>query len=118
MVGVTVGIRRRLRLFGVGFRATLEDTSKSDPKLALKLGFREERRIPLAPLAAVGVHRTAARLEGRSKGSLIRVEGPSRERVHQAASDLRDLRRPDSYKGKGVQYDQERLVLKKGKREL
>jgi hypothetical protein len=86
--------------------------------LSLKLGYREERRVPLEPLKAVGVQVTPSRLEGRSKGTLIRVEGLSRERVNQVAADLRKLRLPDSYKGKGRQYDHEKLILKKGKREL
>ena len=66
----------------------------------------------------MGVQVTPSRLESRSKGTLIRVEGLSRERVNQVAADLRKLRLPDSYKGKGIQYDREKLILKKGKREL
>ena len=115
--GVMVGVRRRLRLVGVGFRATVTQTTPSGPVRALKLGYREERQIALEPLKSIGVDLSAARLEGRSKGTLIRVEGLDRERVNRAAADLRNLRRPDSYKGKGIQYDHERLTLKKGKRE-
>jgi len=116
--GVIIGVRRRLSLVGVGFRATVVPASKeAGSALSLKLGYREERRVLLEPLKAVGVHVTPSRLESRSKGTLIRVEGLSRERVNQTASDLRKLRLPDSYKGKGVQYDREKLSLKKGKRE-
>lgn len=117
--GVRTGVRRRLSRVGVGFRATVVSTDKEiGPRLSLKLGYREERRVPLEPLKAVGVDVTPSRLEGRSKGTLIRVEGLSRERVNQVAADLRKLRLPDSYKGKGMQYDREKLILKKGKREL
>ena len=117
--GVRTGVRRRLSIVGVGFRATVVPANKgTGPALSLKLGYREERRVPLEPLKAVGVQVTPSRLEGRSKGTLIRVEGLSRERVNQVAADLRKLRLPDSYKGKGMQYDREKLILKKGKREL
>jgi len=116
--GVRTGVRRRLSRVGVGFRATVLPASKEvGPTLSLKLGYREERRVPLEPLNAIGVRVTPSRLEGRSKGTLIRVEGLNRERVNQVAADLRKLRLPDSYKGKGIQYDREKLVLKKGKRE-
>ena len=115
--GVTRGIRRRLRLVGVGFRASATSSSTKDQVLSLKLGYREERQVALGPLAAKGVKLTAARLEGRSKATLINVEGTDLEQVHQVSANLRKLRVPDSYKGKGIQYDQEKLSLKKGKRE-
>lgn len=116
--GVRTGVRRRLSRVGVGFRATLlPATKEAGATLSLKLGYREERRVPLEPLKLAGVEVTPSRLEGRSKGTLIRVEGLNRERVNQVAADLRKLRLPDSYKGKGIQYDREKLVLKKGKRE-
>lgn len=117
--GVRTGVRRRLSRVGVGFRATVVPASKeTGAVLSLKLGYREERRVFLEALKVVGVQVTPSRLESRSKGTLIRVEGLSRERVNQVAADLRKLRRPDSYKGKGIQYDREKLILKKGKREL
>jgi len=116
--GVTRGIRRRLRLVGVGFRAsTVTSPSTKEQTLNLKLGYREERQVALAPLIAKGIKLTAARLEGRSKATLINVEGTDLEQVHQVSANLRKLRVPDSYKGKGIQYDQEKLSLKKGKRE-
>jgi len=117
--GVRMGVRRRLNRVGVGFRATVIPASATAPlTLSRKLGYREERRVPLDPLKVAGVVVTPSRLDGRSKGTLIRVEGLNRERVNQVAADLRKLRLPDAYKGKGIQYDDEKLVLKKGKREL
>jgi large subunit ribosomal protein L6 len=103
---------------GVGFRATTAPASSTKGQvLSLKLGYREERQVPLASLVSKGIKLTAARLEGRSKATLINVEGTDLEQVHQVSANLRKLRVPDSYKGKGIQYDQEKLSLKKGKRE-
>lgn len=115
--GVRVGTRNRLRLVGVGFRATISKDSSNSPVLSIKLGYREERQVPLMPFKDLGIEVGVARREGRSKGTLVRIEGIHRERVNQLAANLRKFRIPDPYKGKGIQYDTERIVLKKGKRE-
>ena len=115
--GLTRGFRRRLRLVGVGFRATASRDVQDLPALSLKLGYSHDVRLPLAERRARGRDRTASRLEGRSKGTLLRLEGGTRAALHHAAAVVRDLRRPDPYKGKGIHYDREVLRLKKGKRE-
>jgi large subunit ribosomal protein L6 len=115
--GVRVGIRNRLRLVGVGFRATISKDAERNPVLSIKLGYREERQVPLMPFKKLGIEVAVARREGRSKGTLVRIEGTHREGVNQLAANLRKFRIPDPYKGKGIQYDTERIVLKKGKRE-
>ena len=48
---------------------------------------------------------------------LLLIKGIELQRVNQIASEIRDLREPDAYKGKGIQYYGEKLNLKKGKRE-
>ena len=115
--GVRSGVRNRLRLVGVGFRATISKGIDNTPILSMKLGYREERQVTLAPLNQLGLEVAAARREGRAKGTLVRIEGRHRERVNQLAANLRKFRLPDPYKGKGIQYDSERIILKKGKRE-
>lgn len=129
--GLTQGVRCRLRLVGVGFRAipsgslSLGTTSGPTPvgsvpaALTLKLGYSHEVVVPLAPKIAEGISITSSRLDGRTKATLLRIQGASRVRVNQTAVTLRSLRVPDPYKAKGIQYDREseNLQLKKGKRE-
>lgn len=118
--GLSRGIRCRLRLVGVGFRATTTTKTNniSNSILSLKLGYSHEVNVPLSPFQdQFQVTVKSSRLEGRSKGTLISLEGRDRANVYQVASRLRKFRLPDSYKGKGIRYDKEVLTLKKGKRE-
>ncbi len=130
--GLSRGYRRRLRLVGVGFRATLgrfaaatvsaksttPPTSTSSPAtLTRKLGYSHEVRVSLAPRIAQGRDVRTSRLDGRTKGTLLRLQGVDRAKLHSLAASLRTFRRPDSYKGKGIHFDREVLRLKKGKRE-
>lgn len=122
--GLAYGYRRRLRLVGVGFRAS----SPSPTLTTLKLGYSHELSIntsprlsqPAAPglsqhVLPSGVTLHTSRLDGRSKGTLLLLQGYDPAAVNQAAAKIRSLRRPDAYKGKGVHYDREVLRLKKGK---
>ena len=121
--GLSYGYRRRLRLVGVGFRAS--PASSSSATTALKLGYSHELTVGGALQAnpstqhhlslPTGVSLYISRLEGRSKGTLLLLQGADHASVNQAASKVRALRRPDPYKGKGVHYDREVLKLKKGK---
>jgi len=103
-LGVSKGYRRKLRLIGVGFRAAV-----TNKLLTLKIGYSHEviYNIP------VDVEILAA----KAKGTLLFLRGKELHRVCQVAAEIRALRMPDAYKGKGIHYDKERLVLKKGKRE-
>jgi large subunit ribosomal protein L6 len=56
-------------------------------------------------------------LVSKNKGTILIIKGKENYRVQQIAREIRLLRIPDAYKGKGVQYKKEVLVLKKGKRE-
>jgi large subunit ribosomal protein L6 len=119
--GLAYGYRRRLRLVGVGFRAS----SLSPASTALKLGYSHELVVNAASSSSVaskhnlnlpdGVSLQPSRLDGRSKGTLLLLEGSDLSTVNQAAAKVRSLRYPDPYKGKGVHYDREVLKLKKGK---
>jgi len=119
--GLAYGYRRRLRLVGVGFRAS----SSSPAATTLKLGYSHELGVTASFQSAVANphHHTlpdsvslyASRLDGRSKGTLLLLQGSDLAAVNQAAAKVRALRYPDPYKGKGVHYDREVLKLKKGK---
>jgi large subunit ribosomal protein L6 len=103
-IGVTKGYRRKLRLIGVGYRASIAGN-----KLSLKVGFSHE--------LVYNVPEDVTVTCSKAKGTLILIRGKEVQRVNQVASEIRRLRYPDSYKGKGIHYDGEILRLKKGKRE-
>jgi large subunit ribosomal protein L6 len=98
--GVTDGFARELLIEGVGYRA-----EASGKKLTLALGFSHPVVIAVPEGLSVSV-------EGTNK---IKVEGIDRERVGQFASELRGIRPPEPYKGKGVRYADERIRRKVGK---
>ncbi len=98
--GVTLGFTRELQIEGVGYRAEV-----SGKKLTLALGFSHPvvREVPEGLSVSV---------EGVTK---IKVEGIDRDQVGQFAAELRSLRPPEPYKGKGVRYADERIRRKVGK---
>ena len=98
--GVTQGFARELQIEGVGYRA-----EASGKKLTLALGFSHPVVLDVPEGLSVSV-------EGTSK---IKVEGIDRDRVGQFAAELRNLRPPEPYKGKGVRYSDERIRRKVGK---
>jgi len=104
VLGVNKGYRQRLKLVGVGFRASIKEN-----KVALKIGYSHEvfYNIP------EDIQITASKV----KGTFLLIKGKEKERVYQVAKEIRDLRQPDAYKGKGIHYNKEVLKLKKGKRE-
>ena len=93
VVGVTAGYEKVLEVNGVGYRA-----SKQGKKLTLNLGYSHpvEMEDP----------------EGQNK---ITVKGIDKEKVGQYAAEIRDKRRPEPYKGKGIKYADETIRRKVGK---
>lgn len=104
IVGVSKGYRQRLRLVGVGFKAFLKEK-----KVLLKIGYSHE--------VFYNIPEDTKILVSKAKGSFILIKGVEKERVQQIAKDIRNLRKPDAYKGKGIHYYREILKLKKGKKE-
>lgn len=104
MLGVSKGYRRKLRLVGVGFRASVVNN-----RLILKIGYSHEVSYQIPTDVKI--------VCSKAKGTLIVVKGVQAYRVNQVASEIRALRVPDAYKGKGIQFDKEIIKLKKGKRE-
>jgi large subunit ribosomal protein L6 len=100
VVGVTQGFSRELQIEGVGYRA-----EASGKKLTLALGFSHPIVLQVPEGLSVSV-------EGVNK---IKIEGIDRDRVGQFAAELRGLRPPEPYKGKGVRYSDERIRRKVGK---
>lgn len=98
--GVTRGFEKRLELSGLGFRAQVQGGT-----LTLNLGYSHPISYPI-PLDV--------KIEAESPTSLI-ISGIDKQRVGQVAAQIRDFRKPEPYKGKGVKYANERIRRKAGK---
>jgi large subunit ribosomal protein L6 len=98
--GVTDGFVRELEIEGVGYRAEVDGT-----KLKLALGFSHPVVMEIPAGLKVSVERNVS----------IRIEGIDREVVGQFAANVRGMKPPEPYKGKGVRYSQERVRRKVGK---
>jgi len=98
--GVSKGFRKSLEIQGVGYRV-----AKSGEKLNLSLGFSH----PVVFEAPKGI---ALSIEGQNK---IHVEGIDKQAVGQVAAEIRRLRPPEPYKGKGIRYAGEHVRKKLGK---
>ncbi|MCM1047331.1 MAG: 50S ribosomal protein L6 [Clostridiales bacterium] len=100
VIGVTEGFEKKLEVNGVGYRA-----SKSGKVLTLNLGYSH----PVEMTDPEGVETV---VEGQN---VIIVKGIDKEKVGQFAADIRDKRRPEPYKGKGIKYADETIRRKVGK---
>jgi len=99
--GVTKGFEKKLNLVGVGFRAAAQGS-----KLNLAIGFSHPVNIEMPEGITVA---TPAPTE-------IIVKGADRQRVGQIAAEIRAVRPPEPYKGKGIRYADEKVVIKETKK--
>ncbi len=99
VVGVTEGYTKELEVNGVGYRA-----QKSGKTLTLSLGYSH----PVEMTDPEG-------LESTVDGNKIIIKGIDKEKVGQYAAEIRDKRRPEPYKGKGIKYADEVIRRKVGK---
>ena len=100
VVGVTEGYEKKLEINGVGYRA-----AKQGKKLVLNLGYSH----PVEMEDPEGVETV---VEGTN---IIFVKGIDKEKIGQYAAEIRDKRRPEPYKGKGIKYADEHIRRKVGK---
>ena len=100
VVGVTAGYQKKLEINGVGYRA-----AKAGNKLTLSLGYSH-------PVEMIDPEGIEAVVEGTN---VIIVKGIDKEKVGQHAANIRDKRRPEPYKGKGIKYADEKIRRKVGK---
>lgn len=105
LLGVSEGYYSRLRLFGVGFRVWQETPGT----LSFKVGHTH----PVFYVLPKDVSATIS----PTKGSTLLLKGCEKHRVNQVAREIRLLREPNSYTGKGIRLNSEKIVLKPGKRE-
>ncbi|MEY2805340.1 MAG: ribosomal protein [Pseudomonadota bacterium] len=101
VVGVTKGFEKKLSLVGVGYKAQAQGA-----KLNLAVGFSHPVNIDMP--AGIKVE-TPAPTE-------IVIKGADRQRVGQIAAEIRAIRPPEPYKGKGIRYSDERIVIKETKK--
>ena len=99
IVGVTAGYEKKLEVNGVGYRAV-----KNGNTLTLSLGYSH----PVEMVDPEGI-------ESVVEGLVITVKGIDKEKVGQYAAEIRDKRRPEPYKGKGIKYADEQIRRKVGK---
>ena len=98
--GVTNGYKKSLEIQGVGYKA--EQRGKN---IVLSVGYANTITVPIPAGLTVT-------LEGATK---IHVAGPDKQLVGQFASDIRRVRKPEPYKGKGIRYEGEVVKIKPGK---
>jgi len=99
--GVTTGFKKELEINGVGYRAALQGNI-----LKLNLGYSHDVDFVVPD----GVTVTAP------KPTIIFVEGNDQQLVGQVAANIREWRKPEPYKGKGIKYKEEFIFRKEGKR--
>jgi large subunit ribosomal protein L6 len=99
ITGVSQGFSKKLEVNGVGFRVAL-----AGQDLKMNLGFSHEvvYKIPAGVTATV-------------EQNAITISGISKQQVGQVAAEIRALKKPEPYKGKGIKYSDERIVRKSGK---
>jgi large subunit ribosomal protein L6 len=99
VIGVTKGFEKKLEINGVGYRVQQQGAD-----LKLNLGFSHDvmYKIPAGVNAAV-------------EQNIITISGTSKQQVGQVAAEIRALKKPEPYKGKGIKYSDERIIRKSGK---
>ena len=101
VLGVSEGFSKTLSVIGVGYKVELKGKD-----LLLQLGYSH----PVSYPAPNGIQ-----FEVDSKQNLIIIKGVDKQKVGQVSAEIRSLRPPEPYKGKGVQYQNERIRRKAGK---
>jgi large subunit ribosomal protein L6 len=99
VVGVSQGFSKKLEINGVGYRVAAQGAD-----LKLNLGFSHDVifKMPAGVTAAI-------------EQNTITVSGISKQQVGQVAAEIRALKKPEPYKGKGIKYEGERIIRKSGK---
>jgi large subunit ribosomal protein L6 len=99
VIGVSEGFSKKLEVIGVGFKV-----NASGQKLTLSLGFSHDVTYVVPDGVSASVEQNA-----------ITISGIDKQQVGQVAADIRALRKPEPYKGKGIRYADEYIIRKAGK---
>ena len=100
VIGVTVGYEKKLILNGIGYRAEIKGNN-----LILNVGYSNPVDFKLPDGISASVE----------KNTQINLSGIDKEAIGQVAANIRDIRPPEPYKGKGIMYADERIMRKAGK---
>jgi len=101
IIGVTEGYEKKLEAFGVGYRFTLKGND-----LVVTAGFSH----PVEVKTPAGI-----KLESPSNTELL-IQGIDKQQVGEFAANVRKIRKPEPYKGKGIRYSDEKIIRKVGKK--
>jgi large subunit ribosomal protein L6 len=107
--GVSEGFSKDLDVIGIGFKVDARPRS-----VTFTLGYSHPIEFPLPEGISVKVEKQPRTIQNYI--ATLTVSGPDRQLVGQVAADMRSLRRPDPYKGKGIRYAKEVVRLKVGKK--
>jgi large subunit ribosomal protein L6 len=99
VAGVTGGFSKKLEINGVGFRVALVGTD-----LKMNLGFSHDV-----------IYHLPQGIQAVVEQNTITISGIDRQQVGQVAAEIRSLKKPEPYKGKGIKYADERIIRKSGK---
>lgn len=99
VVGVSQGFSKQLELNGVGYRVALAGTD-----IKLNIGFSHDV-----------IYKLPAGINATVEQNIITINGIDKQQVGQAAAEIRALKKPEPYKGKGIKYVGERIIRKSGK---
>jgi large subunit ribosomal protein L6 len=99
VTGVSEGFSKKLEINGVGYRVAAQGTD-----LKLNLGFSHDV-----------IYKIPAGVTANVEQNTITVSGISKQQVGQVAAEIRALKKPEPYKGKGIKYEGERIIRKSGK---
>lgn len=99
VVGVSQGFSKKLEINGVGYRVAAQGTD-----LKFNLGFSHDV-----------IYKMPAGVTATIEGNNVTVSGIDKQQVGQVAAEIRALKKPEPYKGKGIKYEGERIIRKSGK---
>ncbi len=99
VLGVSAGFSKKLEINGVGYRVSM-----NGPNLKMNLGFSHDVNYIIPPGVTASVEQNT-----------ITITGISKQQVGQVAAEIRKLKKPEPYKGKGIKYEGERIIRKSGK---
>lgn len=99
VVGVNKGFTKQLEINGVGYRVALQGSN-----LKLNVGFSHDVIFAIPPSVTATIEQ-----------NIITISGIDRQQVGQVAAEIRALKKPEPYKGKGIKYVGERIIRKSGK---
>lgn len=106
--GVSEGFTKKLLINGIGYRAAMRGTT-----LVLNMGYSHE--VLVEPIDGVS-YKVFENSVGNNKSQGIEVSGIDKQKVGQMAAEIRAVREPEPYLGKGIKYENEVILRKEGKR--